>query len=164
MIPRYRGWLEKARDLASRRGDHEDSLRRVRQETYLQQVVAGLVEEGEGTEPLWEQADPELRYRFQTFQRLIGGLDELDVLIQDVEARREVASTIWQRSIGRECLLASRRLKHMALEHRSVISWHGIFTAMEAKQPSDLVISKEAVGEMKVVDPRPRRSFFRAHT
>ena len=58
MIPRYRGWLMRARELLDRKPRHEATVRQVRQEAYLGQVVAGQVGEGEGTEPVWSEVDP----------------------------------------------------------------------------------------------------------
>jgi formylglycine-generating enzyme required for sulfatase activity len=100
LISRYRKWLAKARDLLHRRPEHESWLQRTRQEAYLSQVVAGLIEEGEGTEPDWEQIEPALQFRFQVFEELLQNLQKVEGRIPDIESRLEVASTIWQRSIG----------------------------------------------------------------
>jgi len=99
LVPRYRDWLGQAREALERKQQHEASVRQVRQEAYLSQVVAGQVEEGEGTEPVWEEVDRRLRWRFETFQRLVEGLGGLQVTLADVEKRLEVSRTLRQVSI-----------------------------------------------------------------
>ena len=99
MVPRYRDWLVRARGLLDRRGQHEASVRQVRQEAYLSQLVAGQVEEGEGTEPMWDEVDPKLAWRYETFKELVSGLDELEVTQADIEQRLEVSQTLRQVSI-----------------------------------------------------------------
>jgi formylglycine-generating enzyme required for sulfatase activity len=100
LIPDYREWLAKSKDLLHRRPEHESWLQRTRQEAYLSQVVAGLIEEGEGTEPDWEEVEPALQFRFQVFTELLQDLQRVEEIIPDIESRLEVATTIWQRSIG----------------------------------------------------------------
>jgi formylglycine-generating enzyme required for sulfatase activity len=78
MIPRYRSWLARARELVDRRRQHEASVRQVRQEAYLSQVAAGRREEGQGAEPTWDEVDARLRWRHETFVELIARLDALD--------------------------------------------------------------------------------------
>ena len=98
-VAAFRDWLGRARDVVSRLAAHEDFRERVRQETYVRQVLAGLVQEGEGTEPIWEQADPLLRWKFQTLGNLVSGLHRLKERIQDVEARLEFTLSLKDRSI-----------------------------------------------------------------
>jgi formylglycine-generating enzyme required for sulfatase activity len=100
LIPSYREWLAQAKDLLHRRPEHQSWLQRTRQEAYLSQVVAGLIEEGEGTEPDWDQVEPALQFRFEVFTELLQDLQLVEGRIPDIESRLEVASTIWQRSIG----------------------------------------------------------------
>jgi formylglycine-generating enzyme required for sulfatase activity len=100
LIPGYREWLAQAKDLLHRRPEHQSWLQRTRQEAYLSQVVAGLIEEGEGTEPDWEQVEPALQFRFKVFTELLQDLQEVEKRIPDIAARLEMASTIWRRSIG----------------------------------------------------------------
>jgi formylglycine-generating enzyme required for sulfatase activity len=100
LIPDYREWLAQAKDLLHRRPEHQSWLQRTRQEAYLSQVVAGLIEEGEGTEPDWDQVEPALQFRFSVFTELLHDLQEVEKRIPDIAARLELASTIWQRSIG----------------------------------------------------------------
>ena len=64
LISGFRSWLDRAQEVRGRLPRHRQSLLRVRQEAYLNQVVAGLIVEGEGTEPLWDQADSKLAWRF----------------------------------------------------------------------------------------------------
>jgi len=78
MIPRYRDWIDRARALVERKALHDASLRQVRQEAYLSQVVSGQLEEGEGSDMDWNQVDPELRWRHQTFTGLVTGLEGLE--------------------------------------------------------------------------------------
>lgn len=99
MVPRYRDWLFRAQDALERREQHEASVRQVRQEAYLSQVVAGQLEEGEGTEPVWEEVDRKLRWRFGTFQRLVEGLERLGATYADIEKRLEISRTLRQVSI-----------------------------------------------------------------
>jgi len=99
MVPPYRNWLVRARGLLDRRGQHEASVRQVRQEAYLSQLVAGQVEEGEGTEPVWDEVDPKLAWRYETFKELVSGLDELEATQADIEQRLEVSRTLRQVSI-----------------------------------------------------------------
>jgi len=99
MVASYREWIVRGRELLERRSLHEASVRQVRQEAYLRQVVAGQVEEGEGTEPVWASVDGKLRWRFETFERLVEGLDGLQVTLADVEKRLEVSRTLRQVSI-----------------------------------------------------------------
>ena len=99
MVASYREWIVRADDLLERRELHEASVRQVRQEAYLSQVVAGQLEEGEGTEPVWASVDGKLRWRFETFERLVDGLDGLQVTLADVEKRLEVSRTLRQVSI-----------------------------------------------------------------
>ena len=99
MVASYREWIVRADDLLERRELHEASVRQVRQEAYLSQVVAGQLEEGEGTEPVWASVDGKLRWRFETFERLVDGLDGLQVTLADVEKRLGVSRTLRQVSI-----------------------------------------------------------------
>ena len=97
----YRKWLVRAREVADRVTLHKEALSRVRQQVYLEQVLAGVVEEGEGTEPDWNQADEDAQYRFETFGELVREITEdLAPLIAQVESRRETASEMWQATIG----------------------------------------------------------------
>ncbi|MFT7542356.1 MAG: sulfatase activating formylglycine-generating enzyme [Gammaproteobacteria bacterium] len=99
LVPRYRDWLVGARALLDRRAQHEASVQQVRQEAYLSQVVAGQVAEGEGTEPVWDEVDPKLTWRYETFRELVVGLDGLESALVHVERRLEVARTLRQVSI-----------------------------------------------------------------
>jgi len=99
MVASYREWIVRAGELLERRHLHDASVRQVRQEAYLSQVVAGQLEEGEGTEPVWASVDGKLRWRFETFERLVDGLDGLQVTLVDVEERLEVSRTLRQISI-----------------------------------------------------------------
>jgi formylglycine-generating enzyme required for sulfatase activity len=78
IIPRYREWIARARELVERNPQHEASVRQVRQEAYLSQVVAGELEESEGTEPVWARVGPKLRWRHETFVELVARLDALE--------------------------------------------------------------------------------------
>jgi hypothetical protein len=99
LIPDYRLWLGEARDLLARLPDHEATLTRVRQETFLRQVVEGVVEEG-ASEPEWEEADPRNTWRHETTRLLLKDLARLEGAVVDIKGRMRVASTIWQKSIG----------------------------------------------------------------
>ncbi len=99
MVPRYRDWLSRARELVAHRPLHEEALRRVRQETYLSQVVAGLVVEREGTEPDWDRAEPQQQWRYETLFDLLASLDRMIRLIEEVEARLEGVAWIAERTI-----------------------------------------------------------------
>ncbi|MFT5477997.1 MAG: sulfatase activating formylglycine-generating enzyme [Planctomycetota bacterium] len=99
LVPRYRDWLVRAGALLDRREQHEASVRQVRQEAYLSQLVAGQVEEGEGTDPVWDEVDPKLAWRYETFKVLVEGLDNLQLTLTDVEKRLEVSRTLRQVSI-----------------------------------------------------------------
>lgn len=93
-VVELREWLGLARDVYSRLPQHEDFLQRVRQETYMRQILAGLVVEGEGTEPLWEEADPLLRWKYETLDNLVTNLQELHGAIDHVSARLEFALNV----------------------------------------------------------------------
>jgi sulfatase modifying factor 1 len=99
LVPRYRNWLVRARALLDRGEQHEASVRQVRQEAYLSQLVAGQVEEGEGTEPVWDEVDLKLAWRYETFKELVEGLDVLQVTLTDMEKRLQVSRTLRQVSI-----------------------------------------------------------------
>jgi formylglycine-generating enzyme required for sulfatase activity len=99
LTPWYREWLAGARGLLARRSEHEEWLRRTRQEAYLQQVVAGHLK-GDAEEPDWDRVEPALQFRYQLFTDLLGDLHEVEELISDIKSRLEVADTIVQRSIG----------------------------------------------------------------
>lgn len=90
-VPAYRAWLTRARELIGRRVLHEASVDHVRDAAYLAQVVAGLVDEGEDTEPDWTTADSRMRWRFVTFSKLVVALDELEATLIDIEARLRIA-------------------------------------------------------------------------
>jgi len=96
--PSMRSWLGRAREAKSHLPQHEESLLRARQEAYLHQVVSGVIEEGD-SKPIWEKADPALRWRHETSLELVERLNDMDDLIADVESRLEFASSIEQRSI-----------------------------------------------------------------
>ena len=98
---RYRDWLVRAREVSDRLPLHKDALTRVRQQVYLEQVLAGVVEEGEGTEPDWESAEADSRFRFETFGELVREITEdLTPLIAQVESRRATASEMYEATIG----------------------------------------------------------------
>jgi len=78
MIPRYRAWIAGAKSLLERKPKHEESVRQVRQEAYLSQVVSGQLEQGEGSAMDWSLVDPDLRWRYQTFAGLVTGLERLE--------------------------------------------------------------------------------------
>ena len=48
----------------------------------------------------WENVDPELRWRYQTFSALLENLGDLESLLADVETRIAVASTIEERTVS----------------------------------------------------------------
>jgi formylglycine-generating enzyme required for sulfatase activity len=77
MIPRYRDWIDRAQALIERKAQHEESVRQVAQEAYLSQVVAGQLEEGEGSTMDWSMVDPDLRWRHETFGALVAELEAL---------------------------------------------------------------------------------------
>ncbi len=81
-------WLVDGKDLVSRRTSHEESLLRIRQEAYLKQVVAGLIEEGDTSEPNWDQAAKTSRWRYETTKRLLGDLGKLEAVVAEVQKRR----------------------------------------------------------------------------
>jgi len=96
----YAQWLTRADEVVDRLALHKEALNRVRQEAYLKQVLAGVVEEGEGTEPIWEQADIDSRFRFQTFRQLVHDIEEkLVPAVSGVRSRRERASRLWKATI-----------------------------------------------------------------
>lgn len=99
LVPAYRRWLVDARDVLSRSTLHEESLRLVRREAYLNQVIAGILEEGEGTEPIWEKVETDLRWRFDTFQRLVAGIERVERLMVDIQKRRATAENLERDSI-----------------------------------------------------------------
>jgi formylglycine-generating enzyme required for sulfatase activity len=99
MVPRYRSWLARAREVLARLPQHQASLRLVRQEAYLGQVLAGGQAEGEDGEPEWEHVDPELRWRFETFAKLVHSLERLALVMRDVEGRLALAPSIQKLSI-----------------------------------------------------------------
>ncbi len=99
VAPRMRVWLSQVRRLLRRLPQHRESVTRVRQEAYLEQLLAGELEEGSGAEPDWKRVDPERRWRYETFRRLVAGLEELERLAVDVEDRLEVAMNLRRRSI-----------------------------------------------------------------
>jgi len=78
LIPRYRDWIDRAHALVERRALHKESVRQVRQEAYLSQVISGQLEEGEGVAVDWNLVDPDLRWRHQTFTDLLTELEELE--------------------------------------------------------------------------------------
>ena len=99
-VAAYREWLDVAREVHDRLPMHEEALARVRQQVYLEQVLAGHVEEGAGTEPDWKRADFDDLFRFQTFGKLVTTISEdLVPLIASVEARRVVASEMLQATL-----------------------------------------------------------------
>ena len=98
---RYRDWLIRAREVIDRLPLHKDALARVRQQVFLEQVLSGVVEEGEGTEPDWENAEADARFRFETFGELVREITEtLTPLIAQVESRRATASEMYEATIG----------------------------------------------------------------
>ena len=99
MQERFRAWLIQARRIIANLPRHRSFLQRVRQETYLQQVLAGHLKEGEGTEPLWEQAEPILRWKFEMLRELMAEVNQLEALVPEIEARLEFALSIEQRSL-----------------------------------------------------------------
>ncbi len=92
-------WLVEAKELVSRRTSHEESLLRIRQEAYLKQVVAGLIEEGETSEPNWDRAEKTSRWRYETTERLLEELGKLDAVVADVQKRLTFARTVREESI-----------------------------------------------------------------
>ncbi len=92
-------WLVEAKDLVSRRPAHEESLLRIRQEAYLKQVVAGLMKEGDTSEPDWGRTEKASRWRYQTTQKLLKDLEELSSTVTDVEKRITFARTVQQETI-----------------------------------------------------------------
>jgi formylglycine-generating enzyme required for sulfatase activity len=99
-VPAYRDWLVRARQLEGRVDQHRASLQHVLQQAHLAEVAAGLVRAGAGDEPDWSRADSRLAWRYETFAQLVIELQDLAGLVADVEERLEVATTIWQRSVG----------------------------------------------------------------
>lgn len=98
MLPAYRRWLTSAKELLTRLPVHRESMARVREEARLMQVLSGRIEQD--AELRWESVDdPNLRTRHERFQKLLEVLSELEVAVEDVERRVEVASTLVQRSI-----------------------------------------------------------------
>jgi len=98
-VPAMRSWLGRAREAKSHLPEHEESLLRARQEAYLSQIVSGVIQESD-LKPIWEKADPALRWRHETSLELVQRLRAMEELIADVEARIEFAETIHRRSIG----------------------------------------------------------------
>ncbi len=92
-------WLVESKDLVSRRPAHEESLLRIRQEAYLKQVVAGLIEEGDTSEPNWDKAEKRSRWRYETTQELLEDLGKLEAVVADVEKRLAFARTVREETI-----------------------------------------------------------------
>jgi hypothetical protein len=92
-------WLVQAKEIVGRRPVHEDSLLRLRQEAYLKQVLAGTIEEGELAEPVWDEVEPKLRWRYETTQDLVTDLEELAATVTDVEKRLAFARTVREKSV-----------------------------------------------------------------
>ncbi len=99
-VPQKRRWLGPVRDVRLRLPVHEASLQRIKQQAILSQVVAGLIEDKESSEVIWEKADPVLQLRHRQFSGLVAHLRAMDPLIADVEGRVEIATMIEQKTIA----------------------------------------------------------------
>ncbi|MEW6741315.1 MAG: hypothetical protein AB1486_01035 [Planctomycetota bacterium] len=94
-----RSWLERARELQARIPLHESSVQRVSQEVFLKQVRQGLLRDGIDTEPLWDQAPAELRWRYDTFRELVERLLRQKERIEETEERKAYLEDVERRSL-----------------------------------------------------------------
>lgn len=99
LVPAMEAWLGEARAVLRRLPDHRASRARVREETFLGQVVAGLSDERGSREPDWSMANSERRWRHETLVGLIEGLEGLEATVLDVERRVDAAHSVLARSV-----------------------------------------------------------------
>ncbi len=100
-LPAMRSWLSRASELVSRRSLRAEQLKRVRQEAYLKQIVSGVLESGEATEPDWDQVDPVVRWRAESLQEVCDLLGKLEGGCDDVRRRVACAESIEELSLVR---------------------------------------------------------------
>ena len=121
-IPGIRAWLGRAMEPLARQPQHEQRLKSVRQEAYLEQLMAGVVKEGGSTEPDWDKVDPLVRWRFESLQQLVGELRDLGRSKVAVESRLRGAETIHDST-----LVAARNMWTAAItEIGSLPQYHGL--------------------------------------
>ncbi|MEW6741318.1 MAG: formylglycine-generating enzyme family protein [Planctomycetota bacterium] len=94
-----RSWLERARELQARLALHEESVQRVSREVLLKQVKQGLLRDGIDTQPLWDQAPADLRWRFDTFRELVERVSRQKERIEETEKRLAFLVDVEKRSL-----------------------------------------------------------------
>ena len=98
-VAALRAWLLIADELVSRRPLHRSSVQLVRQEVYLQRVLAGRLRDGEVAEPTWEDADPYQRWRFETFSGLVRGIDDIANSTEGIRRRLAFAESVEEMTV-----------------------------------------------------------------
>jgi formylglycine-generating enzyme required for sulfatase activity len=131
MIPGYRHWMARADELLDRKAQHEASVRQVRQEAYLSQVVAGELEEGEGAEPVWTKVRPKLRWRYETFVELVGRLETLSTGL----LHEDTVSLEYGWSIPKRLLFAREMAADFAEGGEQERAWREVLSAIRADHP-----------------------------
>ncbi len=99
LVLAYSRWLQRAREARSRMSEYESFMHRARDHAHLSEVVAGRIAREEAKEPDWENADRNLRFRFESARQLLNGLKDLDPLVADIESRSGIAATIEEKTI-----------------------------------------------------------------